>query len=572
MKRRSLARVYGIIGAALMIAFAGGETLETYASSNAVAPEESTAESEVESIPENLPDESASTEIGSNGGSALEEQQGQIVQQGNIVDSPEAPTDAAGEEGTQLPEENGSQEPVQPKEDDGSQEPVQTKEDDGSQEPMQPKETDGESQNPSQGEGNEANPAGSASIVGDSYVELEEEIRYEGTVVDSVERSGGTFVAGTLCSAEPVTYTIQFTGQVGENAYVRYKAGALEDRASIADNAATVTLSVGAGDQLQMWYGDGETENLFLEAYLVIEQQAPEVSYKRITKEDGKQYARVTVTESGENLSGIKECSFLVDGEAYVPEETATSEMHAMPGGEEVPVRQEVDIPLEGHETHEIQADIVDNAGNSASETFSVKALPEGVVSVILPTSFRIAIRPYEVGENEQIYSDDVVICNKSGFPVDVEVSSADVEINHAAPWGEIVMKRVEVNEGEDSDALDLSEGAEVPLKDCRINFKLRQSGKEPLLLPLEEGTNEAVTRFSLEAGQEGTNPQELMGRRYMDTVGSSDYAIFNICGDLNEGSGDLWRSEDLVVRLVFKFHRQELAEEPGEPETQEGQ
>lgn len=422
----------------------------------------------------------------------------------------------------------------------------------------------------SEGNVSGGNSAGSASIIGGSYVELEEEIRYEGTVVDRIERSGGTFVAGTLCSSEPVTYTVYFTGEVRENAYVRYQAGALEERIPIEDRAAAVTLSAGAGEQLQIWYGDGEGEQLFLEAYLVIEQQAPEIFYERITKEDGTQYAHVTVAESGENLSGIKECRFTVDGDAFLPDEIHTSERYAMPGGEEVAVLQEIDIPLEGHENHEIQAQVWDNAGNPAGKTFSMKALPEGVVSVILPTSFRIAIRPYEVGENEQIYSDDVVICNKSAFPVEVEVASAEVEINHAAPWGEIVTKRVDVSGGEEPDILDLGEGTEVPLKDCKINFKLRQAETETLLLPLSEGINESVARFSLKAGQEGTNPQELMGQRYAETVKSADYAIINICGDLSEGSEDLWRSEDLTVRLIFQFRRQELAKDQEEPKNSE--
>lgn len=549
MKRRSLIKGYGIISVALMIMLVGKEPLEIYASSDTDVSSEETSGAETESVQESLPEEAADIESGNNGGSVPEEQAGQSMQQGESTDAPELSSDSTEGEG------------------------VQPSEDIDSQKSMPPEESSGEGQDSFKGETDEANPAGSASIVGGSYVELEEEIRYEGTVVDSIERSGGTFVAGTLCSAEPVTYTVYFTGEVKENAYVRYKAGALEETISIADNIAMITLSAGTGDHLQMWYGDGETENLFLEAYLVIERQAPEISYKRITKEDGKQYAHVIIAESGDNLSGLMECQFMVDGEAYIPEETVTSGMHAMPGGEEVPVRQEVDIPLEGHETHEIQVEILDNAGNSLLKTFSMKALPEGVTSVILPTSFRIAIRPYETGENEQIYSDDVVICNKSDFPVDVEVSSAEVEINHAAPWGEIVTKRVETNGEGDSDVLDLAEGAEVPLKDCRINFKLRQMGKESLLLPLEEGMNETVASFSLEAGQEGTNLQELMGQRYVDAVNSPDYAIINICGDLSEGSGDLWRSEDLMVRLVFKFYRQELMEEQEEPgERQEEQ
>lgn len=475
MRRRGLIKVYGTIGAALMIALAVKEPMEIHASFNTAVSGEAETESGEEPEPTNFPEES---------------------------------------------ESNSSHEE------------------------------------------DAVNPAGSASIVGGSYVELEEEIRYEGTVIENIERSGGTFAAGTICSTEPIVYSIRFNGGVQEGAYVRYRAGELEQSIPIVDNAATVTLSGGAGDHLQMWYVEGETENLFLETYMVIEQQAPEISYKRVTKEDGKQYARVSITESGENMSGIKECSFMVDGVAYISDEISTLEVHAMPGGEEVPVRQEVDILLEGQGDHEIRAEIFDNAGNPASVVFSMKGLPEGVASVILPTSFRIAIRPYEVGKNEQIYSDDVVICNKSDFPVEVEVSSIEVEVNHVAPWGEIVTKRVEVNGEQSADVLDLEEGTEAPLKDCVVNFKLRQFEKEPLILPLVEGNNESVTRFSLEAGEEGTNPQELMGQRYADTVRSSDYAIINICGDLGEGSEDLWRSEDLVVRLVFKFHRQELSME----------
>lgn len=505
MKTKAWKHIYGIIGAALLV-LAAQCPLEIYASSNTVASGEDDSDGGAESVQEGF-----STE--------------------QVGESNEFSSDGVTEE-------------------------------EGIQEPIQPEGFSGESEAPGEESVSGGNIVGSASIVGGSYVELEEEIRYEGTVVESIERSGGTYVAGTICSTEPVTYKIDFYGEVKENSFVRYKAGDLEETASIVDNMAEVTFSKGGGEQIQIWYIDGEVENLFLETYLVIEQQAPEISYKRVEKEDGKQYVCVTVTDFGENQSGIKECRFAVDGVAYTPEEVTVSGTRIMPGGKEVPVQQEVDIPLEGQETHEIQVDISDNAGNPASETFSVKALPEGVISVILPTSFRIAIRPYETEENTQIYSDDVVICNKSNFPVDVEVSSVEVEINHAMPGGEIVTKRVETGAGEGGNMVDLAEGMEAPVKDCAVNFRLRQLGKEPVLFPLEEGINEVVAYFSLGAGQKETDLQEVMGRMYAEDIRSSDYAIINICGNLEKGSEDMWRNGDLVVRLIFDFHKQEAMEE----------
>ena len=262
------------------------------------------------------------------------------------------------------------------------------------------------------------------------------------------------------------------------------------------------------------------------------DQQKPEISYERIEKEDG-QYAHITVSDPGDNASGIKDCQITVDGENRSLSETAVL-MSLLPDGQETVVKLEYEIPLDGDILHEIQVQVTDNAGNVASELISMKAVND-VIEVIIPASFNITIWPY--GEKDrQIYSDDIVICNQSNFPVDISITDVSLTVEHSLP-----------DDFQDIDGIS---------KDCNVSLQLCQMNLEPINLLLNEGNNGNIASFSLSAKQEGTDPQQLLQTQPVDTITNPDFAVFRLFGNVSEGSESVWQNGDLKVRLTFEFHK----------------
>ena len=267
------------------------------------------------------------------------------------------------------------------------------------------------------------------------------------------------------------------------------------------------------------------------------DQQKPEISYERIQKEDG-QYAHITVTDPGNTPSGIKECRITMDGAVL---DEVTLSMYTLPNEQSPVLRQEFEIPLEGDALHEIQIEVTDNAGNCAGELISMRAVND-VLEIIMPTSFPITIWPYDE-EGRQIYSSDVVICNQSNFPVDVNITNISLAVNHSLP--------------------DDFQGEEGISKDCKVDFRLRCMNTEPMNFLLTEGNNENIADFSLSARQEGTDSQSLLQMQTIDSITSPDFAVFSLLGTVSEGSEMTWLDGDLKVKVTFEFHRQ--SEEPSE-------
>lgn len=264
-----------------------------------------------------------------------------------------------------------------------------------------------------------------------------------------------------------------------------------------------------------------------------LDQQNPVISYERIEKEDG-QYAHITVTDPGDNASGIKECQITVDGENH-DLSAAAVQTSPLQDGQDAIVMQEYEIPLEGDVLHEIQVQATDNAGNVASELISMRAVND-VIEVILPASFNITIWPFD--ENgRQIYSDDVVICNQSNFPVDVSITDVSLAIDHSLP-----------DDFQDADGIS---------KDCSVSLQLRQMNLEPVNYLLNEGSNGNIANFSLSAKQEETDPQQLLQMQPVDTISSPDFAVFNLFGNVSPGSELVWQNGDLKVKVTFEFYRQ---------------
>ena len=402
--------------------------------------------------------------------------------------------------------------------------------------------------------------------------------------IEILGRDGGAEKEGVIFSSEKVVYTIRVMEQTAddgveteessdqtsetedvddeameeETAVIKYKIADFEGFVPVEEHVAEIMLEEECMGLLQLWYECGEVKSSVIEEYLVIEHQAPEVVCER-RGEGAQQYAHITITEPGTIQSGIQECRIIMDGEAIEADGMLISAETALANGSNVPVCQEIDIPLTGDLTHDIQIVVSDYAGNVTEKAVTMRAVPEDVSNVILPSSFKITIKPYSE-ERWQIYSDDIVVQNQNDFPVDVVISRVEVYVNHyVQEEGETTSDNTD-GEG--------NQGKLDPTKNCEINFQLRQGGEEVMFFPLAEGVNEEIPSFSLAAREAETDTSVYAADR-------KDCAVINLCGVLEAGSEPLWRTGDLTVRLSFRFRRSAAEEETGQegpvPETEAG-
>ena len=297
-----------------------------------------------------------------------------------------------------------------------------------------------------------------------------------------------------------------------------------------------------------------------IEEYLLIDRSKPELVSEQI-KKDNKQYAKIVITDQGKSISGLKECVVTMDGEICGSCEINTLNTVTWPDGECVSAQQEIVIPLEGDTLHEINVQVLDNAGNSTVETIQMQAVPDEVLDIALPESFSIKIRPLETRDKQQIYGEDIVIGNLNDFPVQVILAGVEVYVNHSVPDG-----------GENETEIENADGAEDGLqgdawtKDCEIYLQLRQAGCETVLIPLNEGMNENVLDMALSPKQP---ENDLTDTSFLSTdvpeagdvdsdslnaVDNPSCVVLNICGNLSEGSEMLWRNGDLKVTLTFQY------------------
>lgn len=174
-----------------------------------------------------------------------------------------------------------------------------------------------------------------------------------------------------------------------------------------------------------------------------------------------------------------------------------------------------------------------DVSGNDVSGN-DIAQIAEDVITVTLPTEFKVTMFYEDIIGKGFIQSQDIVMINESNFPVNINISSVEYQVN-----------RERADE-----------------KEVELSMVLKQYGKEDITYPLvEEGENIELD-VPLEKKKQETNTKKLLRqseKTFAGTVESADYAIINLKGIMGTGN---WKDGDINVRIVYEIERaEELSE-----------
>ena len=189
---------------------------------------------------------------------------------------------------------------------------------------------------------------------------------------------------------------------------------------------------------------------------------------------------------------------------------------------------------LSGEETDELQsvscADLTVSAGEIPNIIEDSGEDEESeVIKVVLPTEFAVLMYEQPGGEEMQIQSQDILVINKSDFPVNVMVKDIQYELT------------------------DKSAGS---IQGNGLNLSVKEFQKEEYTISYVPGAFEPIY-IGLDKARQETDAEQLMqaaeGWNAIGAVESGDYSILRLAGTI--GKSDL--SEDAVkVGVVFEFEK----------------
>ena len=379
----------------------------------------------------------------------------------------------------------------------------------------------------------------------------------------TVQRVGGYAMGGTFFAMGESSYRLVLAegddvARLGISEVV-YQYGEETGMAAVVGGVVDIPIPETVNEELQVYYYNANEEPVLLfSEYVVNELDAPLINYERVDKND-IQYLHVTMVEQGEVKSGISEAQIMVDGEiAQLPLSNVLKSVE-LASGQSVPTILEYNVELGSGEEHEFEITACDYAGNMNKKEFSMSAVSTEVVSVVLPTTFKINILPYE--EDWQVIGEDITICNCSDFPINVSIDRTYVEVNKIPTDVKFVEQQLDISADDSEQCYDLNEYT-TGEKNCDLRLDLALNGEQTLSYAIPEGNGEFLTSFELAQHMEDTDVEELKQMAYEREVTSLDYACVRLRGYLEKGSEALWAGGDLRVTLVFNFSKVSPSEE----------
>lgn len=374
--------------------------------------------------------------------------------------------------------------------------------------------------------------------------------------VELVERGTGYFMGNIFMAVSGAQY--RYSVDAGDRDHVKELSvcwGDEEKHVPVENGTAVVQVPSEVCAQLRVSYQDANGETVVVtDEYVVNEQSAPEVSHSRVVNsEEGN--LQICIQEKGKVNSGINEYSCLVDGEkvSLSPSRVVTT----MLGAENSEVVTELEFQLKLEEgLHQIEVQAQDYTGNITMDDFSMNIVGDDVISVVLPTRFAVKMDPFS--KEDQVVGDNIVVCNKSDFPVDVAISSVEVSVDQSIPDHPSYYNEVLQTDGEDRPVYDLHSVAQEKQKSCDLKLRLMKANEATAIFAIPEGETENLIGFQLAGGNSDTDAETLQEDAYANTVKSPDYAILNIRGNLSKGTESLWKDGDLKIKIVFDFRKVE--------------
>lgn len=250
----------------------------------------------------------------------------------------------------------------------------------------------------------------------------------------------------------------------------------------------------------------------FVSGWFLIEDQAPQIRFSQDAFCTAPYTFWVDIGETGDVVSGIRDVTCTVDGKPYEITNLTMLENTALDEDLEVPTKCEFSIPFTEEGSYSVVVTVTDHAGNTSTEEKRVQVTKPELISVFMPEKFAIHIDPQRLAGREQIYSDDITLKNDSDFDVQVTVKNVDVFVK--------------------------DEVSDTGIKkDCNVYMVAPDTGEKILL---KKGENKEVYSYCLGKGEQ-------------DGAGKLRFV-----GDTTEGSDEMWRDSDVVIRVDLGFSKKE--------------
>ena len=358
--------------------------------------------------------------------------------------------------------------------------------------------------------------------------------------VTGIERTNGFYMGNIFFATNDSQYIVNFTPDSSVKE-LNYQIGGISDTVTVKDGFAVIEVPDTISDHLEIFCIDPNQNKVVIGSeYVVNENIAPTVHYKKIEK-DGKFYALVNIEDHGDIISGLMDCSVYMDGNFIDTSESSVLETTTLFGEYEVITSRQYTILLENGNAHNFKVTAKDYTGNTITENFSFEKDQKEIVNVVLPTSFNILVLPDDQGN--QLYGEDIVLCNKSSFPVQVDVTSAQVQVDHSIQNPAIDFQ---TNSGV---------GSPIQNKDFDLSLQLLQADNLKKTIRLPEGNTQDVASFVLSGKNPATDFQTLQ-KSQVNKIDSPDYAVLNIRGTIDQNMKYCWKNDDLHVKIVFRFNK----------------
>lgn len=360
-----------------------------------------------------------------------------------------------------------------------------------------------------------------------------------------VGRNNGSFEQDVFFADKDASYEIQIPLSDEEkdaDVSIIVKIGESEQEIPVAGEKVCFPIETGQEGYLEIFCDDAGHEGKVLPDYIVAEETPPVVSYAELESENGEDMV-VSIRDDGEIVSGIRNYEVLLDGETLEGCKEVKTEKK-LPNGTSIYDKVEITIPAGAETGHELSVAAEDQCGNLAEKSISLDEredkAPQGKenkeqnsidsqqeniddVFVVVPTDVELKLftGPNLVKDNVQ--SQDIMVINKSKFPVQVKVSQIQYEIKR--------------------------KDKKVP---SDLSVIVRQYEKKEQIRDL--GKKDSIPFYmELAAAREETDAQELLKKAAewnpTGSVISPDYGVLRLKGTATQ-------SGKASVSMVFEFEK----------------
>lgn len=357
------------------------------------------------------------------------------------------------------------------------------------------------------------------------------------SAAQAVNRSNGNYERGIFFAGANACYEVNIqdsstvssgNADLHRQEMICFHIGDTETEVPIVNGKASLPIERGQEGWLEISGSDVSGNAVSeLRDYIISEDSLPVISYEVLR--DAEQHSvRLVIEETGGIISGVRNYQCFLDGKTVVVEKVQREEKE-LGNGALVCYKVWFEIPLGDMEGHELVVRAEDNCSNQAEKVILTDGIQKDGISVVLPTD--ISLMMFNGAENIEgsIQSQDIVLINKSAFPVGVKVNQIAYEI----------------------------EESEEEQKECQLAVRIREYNKEESCVAISENEGMEPVFLQLEEGRESTDAKALLQKAAewnpIGSVLSPDYGVLRLEGTLGKGN---WRDGDVKVNVVFEFER----------------